>query len=103
MYYLQEDVEALYLVRTQEKGDALTMEEENDAYLEVNPPTQKQTVYGLGNLGRSLAPASFQRSSDSTSSSESRLVEDMAALRVENAEMKTTQNTLVSQVYSFVC
>lgn len=105
MYYLQEDVEALYLVRTQEKGDALTMEEENDAYLEVNPPTQKQTVYGLGNLGRALAAAAHRGTSTSTSSSGSHISDELAALRAqnekimaENEAMKQTQNVLVSQV-----
>ena len=97
-------------MKTQEKGDMLTMEEENVAFLEVNPPSSKWSVYGLGNLGRSLAASRFQRSSGSTSSSESRLAEEMATLRAENAkimaenvDMKTTQNTLVSHVYSLVC
>ena len=87
----------------QEKGDILTMEEENAAFLEVNPPGPKWSIYGLGNLGRSLAAESFQRSSGSTSSTDSRLAEELAALRAENAMMKSIQDTLVSQVYSFVC
>ncbi len=88
----------------------LTMEEENAAFLEVNPPSSKWSVYGLGNLGRSLAGSRLGRSSGSTSSSESRLAEEMAALRAENArimaenaDMRSTQHTLVSQVYSLVC
>ena len=98
------------MVKMQEKGDLLTTEEENNAFLEVNPPSSKWSVYGLGNLGRSLAASRLGRSSGSSSTLESRLAEEMAALKeqnarimAENADMRTTQHTLVSQVYSLVC
>ncbi len=98
------------MVKMQEKGDLLTTEEENNAFLEVNPPSSKWSVYGLGNLGRSLAASRLGRSSGSSSTSESRLAEEMAALKeqnarimAENAEMRSTQQTIASQVYSIVC